>query len=230
MTEQQILKRIYPSVVTFMSDWRSMLKDVKHFGLTDISLFLTGVGPTERREIYQQLQLTSVNTIPHVHARNDMTEAELDWLVKKYKTKAFTVHFKYFKFFIRSKHVKKMFVENNFGVNRITEFSVLKKGGGICLDLSHVVDYAIYQPRAAATTTEAVKHFKIGCNHLSAVKADGKSWHYAKTKSELAYVTELPKKYFSNYINLELANSIPQQLEFRDYLARILAKQWNKKF
>jgi len=229
MTEAQIRKRIYPSIVTFKGDWRKMVADVKRLGLTDISLFLTGARITERRKIYQALEQTKVKSIPHIHARNDMREEELDLLVKKYKTKAFTLHYQYIKYFHNSKFIKKIFIENNWGRSTIANLGTLKKVGGMCIDLSHLTHAKNIDASGYHTAVEGVKKYKVGCNHISAIRPDGLSWHYAKGTSELNYVSEIPKKYFSKYICIELGNSISQQLRFRNHIAKILAKSWNKK-
>lgn len=226
MTKAQIKKRIYPSVVTFMGDWRTMIADVRRLELTDISLFLTGIGYRERRELYKLLDVTDVRRIPHVHARHDMREAEYDWLVERFGTKAFTLHFQHIKSVIKSKHRKKIFIENNDKKHRIRNVAEVAKVGGVCIDLSHYEEFQRRSPKLHETTVEAVKRYKIGCNHLSAVQPSGKSWHYAKSASELDYVATIPKKYFSRYINIELANSIPEQLRFREYIANLLFKVW----
>lgn len=230
MTEKEILNRIYPSVVTFMGDWRKMISDVKKLKLQKISLFLTGVGYKDRQKIYQALQDASVKQIPHVHARHDMTEEEYDFLVKNFKTKAFTLHYQYIKNIAKSKHKKKIFIENNWGKNAVKDLNKLKNLGGACIDLSHIKDCSIHHIKDYQMAVETVKKYKVGCNHLSAVLPDGKSWHYAKKISEFDYVRELPKKYFSRYINLEVGNPIPEQLKFKKYIAKLLYKKWKTKF
>ena len=226
MTKQDILKRIYPSVVTFQSDWWQMIGDVKKFKLTAISLFLTGVGYRERQKIYQMLEQTNVKRIPHIHARHDMKESELDYLVKRYKAKFFTIHYNYLKHFENSKHRKKFYVETNDGPHRIKDLRVLKNIGGVSVDLSHIKHFENLGSPELKIAQAAVKKYKVGCNHLSAVLPNGPSVHYCKNIKHLGYVTQLPRSYFSSYINIELANSIPEQLRFRRHLAKILAKQW----
>ena len=93
MTEAEISKRIYPSVVTFIGDWRKMVKDVSRLQLREISLFLTGVGFRQRQQIYRELEKIKITSIPHVHARHDMKAEEFDYLVSRYKTKVFTIHY-----------------------------------------------------------------------------------------------------------------------------------------
>jgi len=231
MKESEILKRIYPSVVTFVGDWQEMIKDVAKFKLTEISLFLTDAGITERKKIYQALKEARIKKISHVHLRHDMRESELDFLVSQYKTKAFTAHCRYYlRYFKTSKHQKNIFIENNNGQSKIKDLSVLKQVGGVCIDLAHLEHFRRHSPKDYNLSLEAAENYFIGCNHLSAVLANGKSWHRVKKLSDLDYVKNIPQKYFSQYINLELANPISQQLEFRNYLAEILAKQWNKRY
>ncbi|OGY47688.1 MAG: hypothetical protein A2840_00180 [Candidatus Buchananbacteria bacterium RIFCSPHIGHO2_01_FULL_47_11b] len=102
-------RRLYPSVVTYLGNWQQMVKDVGRLKLTDISLFLTGARFSERQQLYGVLEKTAVRNIPHIHARSDMKETELDYLIKRYGTKAFTTHFQYLKYFAKSKH-KKIFL------------------------------------------------------------------------------------------------------------------------
>ena len=229
MTENQIAKRIYVSVVTFLGDWRQMIKDVNRFKLEEISLFLTGINYRERQELYKILDQSVVKKIPHVHARHDMKESELDYFVQQYKTKVFTIHFQFLKYFKNSKHKKKFFIETNGNRHRIKDLEVLKQVGGVCVDLSHVKQFEVLNDPEFEVAKRAVDQYRVGCNHLSAVLATGKSKHYATRISQLNYVTTLPRKYFSSYINIELANSISQQLRFKKYLVKILTKQWSKK-
>lgn len=231
MTEAQILKRIYPSVVTFLGDWRQMIEDIKRLKLTDISLFLTYVGREDREIIYQLLTAAKVKRIPHVHVRSDMVETELDLLVKKFQTKAFTTHYRYLKYFTKSKYRKQIFIENNDGPDRIVDLRQVQNFGGLCIDLSHYAEMRKYNQKDFLIARDGVEKLKfpVGCNHLSAILKNGHSRHLALDMKQLDYVTSIPQSYFSDNINIELANSIPQQLEFRKHLAKILSKQWQKK-
>lgn len=231
MTEKEIFKRIYVSVTTYRADWRKIVKDVRRLKISEISLFLTAVSSRERQYIYQALKNTSVKVIPHVHLKDDMKEWELDFLVSHFKTKVFSCHFQYFeKFFKNSKYKRKIFIENNNRQARIKNLEPFKLAGGICIDLAHLVEFQEYSLKDYRLTCQAVKDYKVGCNHLSAVLSDGQSWHYVKKLSELDYVLKIPKQFFSKYINLEVGNPIAEQFRFRDYLAKILAKKWNQKY
>lgn len=229
MTEKQILNRIYPSVVTWAGDWQKMINDVKRLKLRDISLFLTGARYKERQKIFRELEKTLVSRIPHVHARHDMREDEFDYLVNKYKTKVFTLHFQYIPNLSKSKHLKKIFIENNGRQATITNFNTLKKVGGLCIDLTHYHDMLHHSPRHHKITVKAREKFQVGCNHLSAINSNNRQSHYAKSISELDYISDIPKKYFSKYINIELGNSIPEQIKFKKHIAKVLKKSWDKK-
>lgn len=226
MRENEIAKRIYPSIVTFAGDWRKLMAEAARLKLKEISLFLTGAAKKERQEIYQALKKTSVKSLPHVHLRHDMKEPELDFLIKEYKTRVFTSHYQCLNFFKNSKHLKKIFIEINDGRSRIRDIDLLKKTGGVCVDLSHLEQFRLNNPRYFKKAVLVAEKFKIGCNHLSAIRPGGESWHYAERISNLTYVKNIPRKYFSPYINLELGNSIKEQLGFKKYVAKILAKVW----
>jgi len=231
MTRQQIRSRIYPSIVTFKGDWRQMIKDATRLKLTAVSLFLTAAEYRERQEIYAALVKSTIKRIPHVHARNDMKEAELDLFVRHYKTKAFTIHYRYLKYFKNSKYLKKIFIENNNGKDRIYKLEPIKKTGGMCIDLSHLAEFKRHKPKEYAIAVKGVEEyrFKVGCNHVSAMHKDGNTWHYAKNVKEFDYLKDIPRRYFSQRIALEVGNPIPEQLKFCDYVTIVLTKQWNKK-
>lgn len=229
MRQAAVEKRIFVSVVTFLGDWRKMLTDVKRLGLSDISLFLTAAGYRERQTLYRQLQTTSVRRIPHVHTRHDMAEAELDFLVQRYHTQAFTLHYQYIPSIIRSKHRKKFFIENNDGRHRVQHMETLRQLGGACIDVSHLEEYRRLSPRYYAMSREMVDRYRVGCNHVSAVRANGESWHRARSAKELTYVVNIPRRYFSPYICFELANSIPEQLRFKKHITKLLATAWTTK-
>jgi len=152
------------------------------------------------------------------------------FLVRNYKTKAFTIHYPYINYFIKSKYKKNIFVEANYHHCQIRNINNLSKLGGLCIDLAHYREFEIRKSKHYNTTIEAAKKHKIGCNHLSAVLPNGRSWHDAKSFSSLEFVKDIPKKYFSNYICLELINSIPQQIKYKKQLAKLLTQTWNKKY
>ncbi len=226
MNEKEILDRIYPSVTTWLVDWRKLVAEVKYYKLDKISLFLTGVNFSERQEVYRLLEQTSVKAIPHVHLRNDMRESEINYLVKRYRTKAFTTHFQYYRNFSKSKHIKNIFLETNRGPGLIKNLKPFARVGGVCVDLSHMAMFKTASPEAWAMAEKAITEFKVGCNHISGILPNGRSWHAVKNIQDLDYLKDLPKKYFSRYLCLEVQNPIKEQLRFKKYVAKILYKVW----
>jgi hypothetical protein len=207
-----------------MGDWRKMLADVNRLKLKEISVFLTGAIITERKKIYQTLDKSTVKFIPHVHARHDMAEWEFDYFIKNFGTKAFTLHFQYLKYLKNSKHLEKIFIENNIASHKIKNLKPLKKVGGLCIDLSHYIELKHHNQELHDMTVAARKLYKVGCNHLSAVLPNKRSVHKVSKLSDLDYVADIPQKYFSKYICLELMDSIPEQLKFKQYIAKTLAQ------
>ncbi|MFA5022228.1 MAG: hypothetical protein WC508_04085 [Patescibacteria group bacterium] len=226
MKASDIAKRIYPSVVTFRGDWERMIRDVKRLKICEFSLFLTGANSTVRKRIYQRLEKLEIKRIVHVHLRHDMTEAEIKYLASRYGVKVFTIHYSHNEKYQPSQFCRQMFVENNWLKYLEIKQPNIKKFGGICLDLSHLLVIMDNRPGNLETTKEAIKNYKIGCNHVSEVRKNLVSHHQATSFHDFDYLAKLPKKYFSNYVCLEITNSIPEQLKFKKYIAKILAKNW----
>jgi len=226
MTETEILKRIYPSVVTLQTDWKKMIQEVVESRLDEISLFLTGVERAERQEIYAALKQTSLKKIPHVHLRNDMKEDEIDFLVKNFDSCVFTLHYAYIDDFVNSKYKKQIFIENNVKGCGIENYDELKKLGGLCVDLSHLAYSEKIEPDNYLSTLAAAEQYLVGCNHISDQVGDKMNVHYIHNLSDLDYLKNIPQKCFSQYINFEVGNPIKEQLEFKKYVAKILANAW----
>ena len=126
-----------------------------------------------------------------------MKEAELDLLVRRYKTKAFTIHYRYLKNFKNSKYLNKIFVENNNGKDRIYALESLKRVGGMCIDLSHHAEFKRHEPKEYRVAVQGVEEFrfKVGCNHISAMWSNGYTWHYTHSTKELNYLTDIPRRF-----------------------------------
>jgi len=226
MTEKEILKKIYPSITTCNVDWKKQIKEMGKLKIKDFSLFLTCTNTIERQKLYKELAKIKVNQIPHVHIRHDFQEKELDYLVERYNSKAFTIHYPSVKHFQNFKYKKQIFVENNWQTYSDKLFPEIKKFGGMCIDLSHLMIWENIKPGNLPTTRYAVEKYKVGCNHISAIKSNGVCEHYLAKLSEVDYLAELSKKYFSEYLNIELGNPIKQQLVIKKYIAKLLAKTW----
>lgn len=219
--------------------WKNKVKEIDQLELKEIALFPTCLDLGQRRELYGLLEKTKLEKIPHVHLRaEDFTIGELKYLMDKYGVEVFNVHAsKQSQEFIEKNYElrKKIFVEN---INTIAENfeEIAKQTGGICLDLAHWEDYgSIQKAKGYEIFSELVKKYKIGLNHISAIKPKSEVYHDRLTGqdytnfnshdlsdlSELDYVKKY-KNYLADIISIELENSLKRQLEVKKYLEKII--------
>jgi len=232
MKKKILLKEIiFPTITTISKNWPEKIKEVEKLGLKEVCFFPTCLDEKDRKKAYDLLKKTSVKEIPVVHIRGEMKPAELNYLVENYNTKAFALHTQreYPLLYDFSKYKKKFFIENVFHLFNEKE---LDHFGGMCLDLSHLENDRILHKEKFENVKQTLKKYKIGCNHISAIKRvthrnerDHKPHfdsHYFKDLSEFDYLKKYPKNYFSNLIAIELENSIKEQLAVKEYIAKIL--------
>jgi len=233
-------KRILPSLTTITpGEWRNKVKEIDELGLKEIALFLTTLNSSEREELYNLLEKTGLERIPHVHLRNDMSFSELDYLSSKYKTEVFNVHSEnssYPSLLDYKNYYKQIYVENT-SENTPTE-NDLKKYAGLCFDFAHWHSAVIESGETCKRNIDLksfAKKYKIGINHVSAIKKEknvyydrianknffGYDSHWIDDLSEVDYVKKY-KNYLADIISIELENSLKQQLEVKKYLEKIL--------
>jgi len=220
-------------------EWKNKIKEIDELELKEIALFPTCLEYKERQELYRLLENTGLICIPHVHLREeDMEIRELDYLVKRFKAQAFNIHphLGIVDFFKKNKKYKnKIFVENLFMNDNFAE--ALKYCGGICLDLSHWEGHGFMEKHQGyAELPGLLKKYKIGVNHISAIKAEKKEHYHDKfsgqdfynyDKHNLTNLTELDyvkkyKNYLADIISIELENPLKRQLEVKKYLEEII--------
>lgn len=234
------MKKILLGLTTVsQGKWEDKVKEIDELRLKEVALFPTGLNISERKELYQLLEKTKLENIPHVHLRNDMEIFELDYLTSRFRTEVFNIHSEnsYYKF---SKdylaYFKKIFVENTNGF--LPTKNDLKKYAGVCLDLSHweavIIGNGETCPESLALRKIANK-YKVGCNHISAVKPEKISFydrfsnekvycyddHWLGDFNELDYVKKY-KNYLADIISIELENPLKRQMEVKKYLEKIL--------
>ncbi len=218
------------------SDWRAKIEEIKKFNLKEIALFPTCLEIEERKELYNLLEKTSIERIPHVHLRHDFEKWELDLLSNKYDTQLFNIHASTEALHLleHKKYRSQIYVENLYEVNDLF-FEVLDKCGGLCLDASHFEDYAYVQKLPHyEDLKKCIDKYKIGCCHVSAVsepfemfrEPDGTdrkifSHHVVKHLTDLDYVQKYVQ-YLPKFISIELENSFEEQLKAKDYLEKII--------
>lgn len=225
--------KILPAITTTKgSDWRAKIEEAKKIGLKEVCFFLTCLDFEQRKEFYKLAKNTGVKKVPFMHIRNDMEIWELDYFVKNYKTKAFNIHcdLKYplINNYLKYKNI--IFIEN---IHNIIDKKDLEKFAGICLDFAHLEDDRLMDEKKFKKVLKLLEKYPIGCNHISAVSAKKytdqygsfcHSKHFYENPSEFDYLKNYPKKYFSNYIALELENTLEEQLKAKDYILEILSK------
>jgi len=232
-------KKILLGLTTITAgEWKNKVKEIDELGLKEIALFPTCLAYKERQELYQLLENTGLISIPHVHLREqDMESSELDYLVKRLKTQVFNIHaVSGIVDFLKQneKYRNQIFIENVFMDDNISE--ALKYCGGICLDLSHWETYGFMEKNQGYNELPGLlKKYKIGCNHISAVKPEKVFYYdkftrkkfYSYDSHNLADLTELDyvkkyKNYLADIISIELENPLARQLEVKKYLEKIL--------
>ncbi|MDO8667793.1 MAG: hypothetical protein Q7K35_01710 [bacterium] len=234
------VKKILLGLTTIAKgEWRNKVKEIDKLGIKEIALFLTCLNFEERQELYKLLENTGLKNVPHVHLRNDMEIPELDYLASRFKTEVFNIHPENtpYPFLIDyGKYNRNIYIENNSEGSPTK--NDLKKYGGLCIDLSHWQAAALSkseQSEEFITIKDLAKKYKIGVNHISAVKLKpvtyqdrflNKSYtdystHWLDDLSEVDYVKKY-KDYLAEIISIELENPLKRQLEVKNYLEKII--------
>jgi hypothetical protein len=230
-------RKILPSITTTSgSDWKAQLKEVKKLRLKEIAIFLTCLKEKERKFFYSFIKKTGIKSIPFCHLRSDMKIKELDYLIKNFHTKAFSLHslIEFPLLYNYSKYKSMIYIENVFSPLNEKE---IKSFGGISLDISHLENDRVLHKEKFKKDLKVLEKYPIGCNHISAVKKvlslEGKgkekslryTSHRLESFSDVDYLKKYPKNYFSNIIAIELENNIKEQLLVKKYIIDIFNKR-----
>ncbi len=113
-----------------------------------------------------------------------------------------------------------------------TDEKEVKEFAGVCLDFSHLENDRLLFSERFKEQRSLLLQYKIGCNHIAAIGATKKltedgtcmafDKHIFNELSELDYLKNYPEEFFSNYIAIELENSLKEQLQAIDYICEIL--------
>lgn len=220
---------LLPSITTTKgADWRKTVKGISALGIKKVAVFPTCLSYEERQKLYGLLEKTGPGQIPFVHLRSDMRPEEIEYFIKRWQTKVFNIHpqAEYPLQYDYGKYRQMIYIENVYDVFDEKE---LESFAGICFDLSHLENDRHFHRERYSSALSMTKKFKIGCNHISAIRAEASrnyldskevryDRHFYKDLSEFDYVFKYPKEYFSKYIALELENSLSEQLKVADYL------------
>lgn len=206
------------------SSWRNKLKEIKHYGITEATLFLECIDENQRKKIYLDLLESPLKTIPLVHIRNDMARKELKFLKDNFHTEYFTIHEDSFDILEKWRgYYQNLFLEMNTD-NSVSPFVDVKKIGGFCIDLAH------YQVAKTKNSQEYHYVFQknktlnyFGCNHLNGYSyKKNTDLHTIRSLKDFDYLKTLPLFIFGKIIALECNNSISEQLKFKNYVGKIL--------
>jgi len=221
---------IYPSLTSTDKNQITINFDqINKLNIDTVCLFLTCLEKEERTDLFERLKKSSITNIPFVHLRSDMDEFEIEYLINNFNTQVFNIHSQnnHPLQYDLSKYKNQIFVENTFG-----EFDeeTIKKFAGICIDFTHLENFRRKDKAIYNKQISQIEKYQCRCGHVGAIKGkpifDEKlnrlhyDLHYLENMSEVDYLVKY-KKYYPEFMVLELENSIEQQLEIIKYLIKI---------
>jgi hypothetical protein len=222
---------IIPGLTTTVRDRiPQFVADLRASDVRTIALFPTAIEPAERTRLYQELESIPNLLIPHVHARTDFTEAEMDYLVERFKTEVFNIHPRANRHAfgpVPAQYSARLFVEN---VEEAPEDEELAELGGICPDFSHLETARLHgKDEYVERVLRQLAAFRIGCCHVSAIRVgDPNPWnggwdhHSYVDLSNLDYLARYSRYLPDRWVSLELENSLDEQLAAIPYVERVL--------
>jgi len=208
----------------------AFLADLEREGIQEIALFPTCMDKSERTSLYCELELLPGLRIPHVHARSDFDEGELEYLCGRFGTEAFNMHPASSSHpfgTIPKRYAKMFFVEN---VEQFPEGDELESIGGLCPDFSHWANaLAFGRTSYDAAMRRLALRYPIGCCHLSALRLGvPNTWHGEwdhheyESLADLDYLKDYRAFMPLDWGSLELENPLSQQLEAQRHLEALL--------
>ena len=208
------------------SDWREKVKEIDRYGIKQVALFPTFLKIDLRKELYDLLEKSSLEEIPHVHLRDDMEKWEIEYFSTRWKTRLFNIHpnWSLFEQMEEWGIKKQVYVENPYKLDEVF-VKIAELSGGICPDFSHWEMYYGKKNNGYDKLGGLLEKFPAGCCHISSVK----NWfglfnagdHYMHKIEHMAYI----KKYLAwlpETVSIELENPFSEQLEVQKYLEKII--------
>lgn len=209
--------------------WKEQLKEINQLQIKEIALFPCTLNYNERKEMYHLLEKSTVKEIKLVHLRDeDFTEAELDYFSRRFNTKVFNCHADHFdQLYEKFPHFHHNIALEFRAENKIKNKLEPNKMGGFCVDLAHF-NIALHKKyQEAEYTLKYLPHTPILANHLSGYSQKREmDLHFVTNVHQFDFLTGLPSEVFSRNICFELENSIPAQLRYKEYVARLLQQKF----
>ncbi|MCX6791280.1 MAG: hypothetical protein NTV62_03785 [Candidatus Gribaldobacteria bacterium] len=213
------------------TNWREKIAEIDQLGLKRVALFPTCLRKPQREEMFSLLSRTGLEEIPFVHLRTDMDYSEVDWLRNKYRTQVFNFHStkEHKHFFDYTPYKEIIYLENVYSGNFTEE--EIKQWAGICLDFSHLENYRLKNEPQYQFILEMLEKYALGCNHISAIAqepfVDNKGVlvygaHHFTNLAEFDYLKNYPLEYFSNFVAIEVDNSLKEQVQVIDYIVNLM--------
>lgn len=233
-SDKQILLGL---TTTAHSDWRDKVEEIKQWHLTEVALLPTALTPPQRQALYKLLEATELEAIPYVHLREDFSLAEAEYLVERFKVKAFSCHADAKGYALLDKLPKynSLIYVENFAAETADKFFTPQKFkehqvSGICLDLAHLEEARRSSKRHYKRLTTMADAAKIGVTHVSGVKTNiifkifNKTYvdHSLDSLNDLNYLKNVPAHYFAPIVVLELENSFMEQLEIKKFVEQLI--------
>jgi len=218
--------KFFPGLTTTPgSDWKEKIKEIDQIGLKEVALFPTYL-KEDRKEFYELLEKSPLESAPLVHLRGDMERWEIDLFLKRFKTEKFNIHYNEAEFLENNPDLKEMtYVENGVIGNEF--YQLLDNCAGLCLDATHYYNEGVILNRSYYNNfDEVMKKYQIGFCHVGAIKdkpnsKGGFEGHYLDNLSEFDFLKKL-KPYLAQDLAIELENSFEKQVGMADYLNKLL--------
>lgn len=215
------MRKILPSITSHGrtgSSWRDKISEIEALNLKAVSLFVTGLSDTDRKECYALLEGVRKNhdfSIPFVHAVSSMSESEYLYLIHTFGVEYFNLHPTWqfpLQHGLSPQIRKKILIENSTILESRLIPADMEGFGGICFDLSHLEDTKRASPSVYAELLQLTEQFPVLANHISAVPAHpNTSCHVLASNDEMRYLADLDPSSFSDLCSIELENSLTEQ-------------------
>lgn len=214
-------------------NWRSKLPSLSAFQVRELALYLSGVPLQTRREIYRELEKSSIVKIPYVQLPVDVVDSEIEYIVHKYSTTIFSLPALPAAYAIAARRVnapQTMLIENPGPEIKDAEFTEESLGRpgvkGICLDTAALEADRVRRPKAYQSHLYALDHHPVACSVISPVSTSWLSRFSSNTRrltslTSLRYLTNLPPKFLHTTVALKLDNFFDEQIEIKQYLEAI---------
>lgn len=206
------------------SDWRGKIEEAKRFNLSEIALFPTYLAPTDRKILYNLLKQTPVNSIPHIHARDDFSIEEIEYFIKNYNTKKFNFHLNEGEVVLSKfcDFTNYIYFENG-SYFPDDAFQTLSGCAGLCIDFSHLYQHELADEKNYKIAEDMIDQFPVSCCHISAVR-DNLSEHTLNHENEIDYINNY-LEYLPHLISIELENSFEEQLSIKKRIESIISQK-----